>query len=60
MLQLEHKDKIKMIITDVDGVLTDGGVYVSTHSEEQVKKLNFKDLMGMALAVRHGYKLGII
>ena len=60
MLQLDYKNKIKMIITDVDGVLTDGGVYVSTQNTEQVKKLNFKDLMGMSLAIKNGYRIGII
>lgn len=49
-----------MIITDFDGILTDGGVWLSSESDEHVKKLNFKDLMGMSLAVKNGYKIGII
>ncbi len=60
MLKLKYKKKIKMIITDFDGVLTDGGVYLSSVSEEQLKKLNFKDIMGLSLAVKSGYKVAII
>ena len=33
--------KIKLIITDVDGVLTDGGIYYSEKGEEQ-RKFNHK------------------
>ena len=38
--------KIKMILTDVDGVLTDGGMYYSTHGDV-MKKFNSKDGMGI-------------
>ncbi len=36
---------IKWLFTDVDGVLTDGGVYYSSKGEE-LKKFNLKDGMG--------------
>jgi len=54
-----HKN-IKIIVTDFDGVLTDGGVYFSSASDEEIKKVSFKDIMGMSLAVKNGYKIGII
>ncbi len=51
---------IKLIITDFDGVITDGFLYVSAVSEEQSKKVNFKDIMGISLAVKNGYKVAIV
>ena len=40
--------KIKMILTDVDGVLTDGGMYYSSGGEI-MKKFNTRDGMGVKL-----------
>ena len=40
--------KIKMILTDVDGVLTDGGMYYSSDGEI-MKKFNTRDGMGVKL-----------
>ena len=40
--------KIKLIISDVDGVLTDGGMYYSK-TGEVMKKFNSKDGMGVEL-----------
>jgi N-acylneuraminate cytidylyltransferase len=46
--------KIKLIITDVDGVLTDGGIYYSEKGEEQ-RKFNTRD--GVCVFLRnHGIK----
>ena len=39
---------IKLMITDVDGVLTDGGMYYSEKGES-LKKFNTRDSMGMEL-----------
>jgi 3-deoxy-D-manno-octulosonate 8-phosphate phosphatase (KDO 8-P phosphatase) len=52
--------KIKLIVSDFDGVFTDGGVYMSSVSDEEVKKVSFKDIMGLSLAIKNGYKIGII
>lgn len=47
MQELKLKaQKIKVLITDCDGVLTDGGVYYSQHGEE-LKKFNLRDGMGV-------------
>jgi len=43
---LEKCKKIKILISDVDGVLTDGGMYYSKNGEE-LKKFNAKDGMGV-------------
>ena len=40
--------KIKLVITDVDGVLTDGGMYYSEKGE-LLKKFNARDGMGVEL-----------
>ena len=42
----EKAQKIKLLITDCDGVLTDGGVYYSAKGEE-LKKFNLRDGMGV-------------
>lgn len=51
--------KIKLVLTDVDGVLTDGGMYYS-ESGEFMKKFNTKDSMGMELLSNHGIKTILI
>ena len=40
--------KIQIVITDVDGVLTDGGMYYSDKGES-LKKFNTRDGMGFEL-----------
>lgn len=52
--------KIKLIATDFDGVLTDGYVFYSSVSDEEIKRISFKDIMGLSLAVKNGYKVAII
>ena len=44
-----------MVITDVDGVLTDGGMYYSKDGEF-LKKFNTRDAMGMELLLDLGIK----
>jgi 3-deoxy-D-manno-octulosonate 8-phosphate phosphatase (KDO 8-P phosphatase) len=39
--------EIKLLLTDVDGVLTDGGVYYSSRGEE-MKRFSIRDGMGVA------------
>ena len=46
---------IKLVITDVDGVLTDGGMYYS-NSGESFKKFNARDGMGVEMLLNHGIK----
>ena len=47
MTDLTQKaQKIKLLLTDCDGVLTDGGVYYSANGEE-LKKFNLRDGMGV-------------
>ncbi len=50
---------IKMIVSDFDGVFTDGSVYISENNDVQ-KRLNFKDIMGVHLLITNGFNFGII
>lgn len=52
-------EKIKFLILDVDGVMTDGGMYY-TESGDQIKKYNTKDGMGILKAQEKGLLCGII
>ena len=51
--------KIKLLLLDVDGVLTDGGVTYS-NSGEELKKFNIQDGYGIVKLQRLGVKVGII
>ncbi len=46
-------------MTDVDGVLTDGGRYYSSHGEE-LKKFHTRDGMGVNILLRNGIKTCIV
>jgi YrbI family 3-deoxy-D-manno-octulosonate 8-phosphate phosphatase len=50
---------IRLFLTDVDGVLTDAGMYYSENGDE-LKKFNTRDGMGMELLRQQGILLGII
>lgn len=52
-------NKIKLFLTDVDGVLTDGGMYYSENGDE-LKKFNTRDGMAFELLRKAGIKTGII
>lgn len=51
--------KIKLLALDVDGTLTDGGIYV-LESGEQFRKFNAKDGLGVRRALAQGLEVGII
>lgn len=51
--------KIKLFLTDVDGVLTDAGMYYSENGDE-LRKFNTHDGMGFELLRKAGIKTGII
>ena len=54
----QHRS-IKLLLTDVDGVLTDSGMYYSETGDE-LKKFNTHDGMGLQLIRQKGVKTGII
>jgi YrbI family 3-deoxy-D-manno-octulosonate 8-phosphate phosphatase len=51
--------KIKLFLTDVDGTLTDGGMYYGSSGEEY-KKFNSKDGEGISSLLRAGIPVGFI
>ncbi len=50
---------IRMLLTDVDGVLTDAGMYYG-ESGEELKKFNTRDGMAFKMLRERGLKIGII
>jgi 3-deoxy-D-manno-octulosonate 8-phosphate phosphatase (KDO 8-P phosphatase) len=50
---------LKAIVLDVDGVLTDGGVWWGPNGEEW-KRFSFADIMGVSLAKKSGLRIGLI
>ena len=50
--------RIKLFLCDVDGVLTDGSVFIG--GEREFKRFNIRDGLGMVLARRAGLKVGWI
>lgn len=58
-MNLKLSKNIKMVVSDFDGVFTDGSVYISENSDVQ-KKLSFKDIMGVSMLLKNGYKFAII
>lgn len=53
------RKKAKLFLTDVDGVLTDGGMYYAEDRAEG-KKFNAHDGMGLQMIRRRGIKTGFI
>ena len=51
--------KIKFLTIDVDGVLTDGGVYI-TEKGDIAKKFNMKDGVGIRSAIKKGIHVAFI
>lgn len=55
----QKKPNIKLFITDIDGTLTDGGMYYSENGDE-LKKFNTRDGMGLQMLREAGIKTAII
>ena len=51
--------KIKLLILDVDGVMTDGGMYFA-ESGEQMKKFNTKDGMAIIHLTKNNFQVAIL
>ena len=52
-------EKIKLLVLDVDGTLTDGGVYISEKGDE-MKKFNTKDGLAIRHLTKNNFQVGII
>ena len=51
--------KIKLIVLDVDGTLTDGGIYYDSRGDE-MKRFDVKDGLGILVARKAGLEFAII
>ena len=56
---IERFKLIKTFVLDVDGVLTDGTVYVFDNGE-QVRRMSIKDGFALQLAIKKGYRILVI
>ncbi len=52
----QRAKRIKLFLTDVDGVLTDGSIFIG--AEKEFKRFNIRDGLGLVLARRAGLKVG--
>jgi 3-deoxy-D-manno-octulosonate 8-phosphate phosphatase (KDO 8-P phosphatase) len=60
MRQLQQRlKKVRMLITDVDGVLTDGRLWISDAGKWR-RYFHVKDGVGMKLLMDAGYEVGVI
>lgn len=59
MFNIAEFKKIKLLILDVDGVLTDGGFYVS-NSGDISRKFNVLDGFGIREAIKNNIEIAII
>ena len=56
--QLKKKE-IKLLVLDIDGVLTDTGIYISDNNEE-LKKFNAKDGYGMIQFIKNNGQIAFL
>ena len=59
MSEFTDFEKIKLILSDVDGVLTDGGITFDNNALES-KKFHIKDGLGIKMWQRAGFRFGIL
>ena len=52
-------DGVSLILLDVDGVLTDGGILYEG-SDTEIKRFDIQDGMGISMAVKAGLRVGIL
>lgn len=56
---LERASRVRLVIFDVDGVLTDGSLYLGDDGQEY-KAFNSRDGHGMTMLQQTGVRLGVI
>jgi 3-deoxy-D-manno-octulosonate 8-phosphate phosphatase (KDO 8-P phosphatase) len=57
---LELFKPIKLIVLDVDGVLTDGNLLIMENGHDWLRQMNIKDGYALQLAVKKGYHVAIV
>ncbi|MFV9972992.1 MAG: KdsC family phosphatase [Francisella endosymbiont of Hyalomma asiaticum] len=58
-MKINHSRNIKLLILDVDGVLTDGKIIITNNGDE-LKNFDAKDGLGIVLVQKLGIKVAII
>jgi len=58
-MKTERLKHIRLLLLDVDGVLTDGSIVYDNHGAE-IKSFNAKDGLGIRLLMQSGIQVGII
>ncbi|MFC2123248.1 KdsC family phosphatase [Bacteroidota bacterium] len=58
-MKTDYRSKIKLVVADVDGTLTDAGIYLTANGDE-FKKFNARDGIGMKILMAEGIEVGII
>ncbi len=56
---IDKASRVRMLIVDVDGTLTNGGVYIDANGL-QSKRFNIRDGMGITLVQEEGIKVGML
>ena len=56
---IEHAKNIKCVICDIDGVLTDGLIYIDNFANE-LKTFNIQDGLGLKLLMSAGIEVAVI
>jgi len=56
---MPNYSKIKLIVLDVDGTLTDGGIYYDSQGNE-MKRFDVKDGLGIKVALAAGLQIAVI
>ncbi len=59
MTARERARNIRLLLLDVDGVLSDGRIYY-TEGGDEIKAFHIQDGLGIKLLQRHGIEVGII
>lgn len=57
--QSQNPKSIQFLVLDVDGVLTDGGLYVDDDGKPS-KRFHVRDGLGIKLAMKHGIAVAIL
>ena len=56
---VEKVAPIRMILMDVDGLLTDGGILYEG-ADAELKRFDIQDGMGISMAIKAGFRLGLL
>ena len=56
----QKAETIKLVVLDVDGVMTDGTLLYGDHASSEIKAFNVKDGLGIKLLLEKGIEVAII